>query len=158
KSTMFASGVLIGFWRLHHAQKRDWPAESAALDGYAGLRHLVIVPTCGESEDIVADTLHYLSQQDVPLDRVSVLLAFEERDAMAPARAQRLTARFASLFEHFVVTFHPDLEGEVKGKSSNLTWAAKRFEAEIIQAGLIDPRQLIVTVCDADSRLHRHYL
>src|SRR5258708_37899064 len=48
KSLGFASGVLIGFWRLHKAQLRDWIADSVDLPGYAALRHLVIVPTCGE--------------------------------------------------------------------------------------------------------------
>src|SRR5207244_7886117 len=79
KSLVFASVVLIGFWRLHNAQQRDWIAESLALTGFEKLHHLVIVPTFGESEEIVADTLHYLALQDVALERVSVVLAFEER-------------------------------------------------------------------------------
>src|SRR5207248_4324260 len=118
----------------------------------------VIVPTCGESEEIVADTLHCLTQQDVPLERVTVVLAFEERDPIAPARAQRLSARFAPLFQHFLVTFHPDLPGEVRGKSANLTWAAQRVEADLIKTGRLDPEHLVLTVVDADSRLHRRYL
>src|SRR5205807_6670837 len=40
KSFGFASGVLIGFWRMHVAQKRDWLTESAALPGYDELHHL----------------------------------------------------------------------------------------------------------------------
>ncbi len=158
KSLSFASGVLIGFWRLRQAQKRDWVADAARLPGYDQLRHMVILPTCGESEEIVADTLHYLTQQDVPLDRISVVLAFEERDPIAPARAQRLAARFAPLFQHFLITFHPVLPGEVRGKSSNLTWAAQRVEAELLQTGRLDREHLILTVVDADSRLHRRYL
>src|SRR6202011_2710513 len=158
KSLGFASGVLIGFWKMHHAQQRDWVADSVNLPGYDQLRHLVIVPTCGESEEIVADTLHCLTLQDVPLDRISVALLFEEGVPIAPARAQRLSARFAPLFQHFLITFHPDWPGEVRGKSSNLTWAAKRVEAELIDSGRLAPEHLIVTVCDADSRLHRRYL
>jgi hypothetical protein len=158
KSISFASGVMIGFWRLHRAQQRDWIADSVNLDGFDQLRHLVMVPTCGENEEIVADTLHCLTQQDVPLDRVSVVLAFEERDPVAPARAKRLSARFAPLFQHFLITFHPDLQGEVRGKSSNLTWAARCVESELIATGRLDPEHLVVTVCDADSRLHRRYL
>src|SRR5438067_4948457 len=34
KSVGFASGVLIGFWRLHHAQQRDWLADAVRLAGY----------------------------------------------------------------------------------------------------------------------------
>ena len=158
KSLGFACGVIIGFWRLHHAQQRDWLADSARLPNYTDLHHLVIVPTYGESEEIVADTLHYLTLQDVPLERVSVVLAFEERDPLAPARADRLSARFASLFQNLLITFHPDLDGEVRGKSANLTWAAGRVQAELIETGLLDPEQLIVTVCDADSRLHHRFL
>ena len=107
KSLGFASGVVIGFWRLHQAQKRDWFGDSTQLPGYEQLRHIVMLPTCGESEEIVADTLHCLTLQDVPLDHISVVLAFEERDPIAPARAQRLSARFAPLFQHFLITFHP---------------------------------------------------
>src|ERR671937_383602 len=87
KSSSFAGGVIIGFWRMPQAQARDWLAAASRLSGFDDLRHLVIIPTCGESEEILADTLHYLSQQDVPLSRVSVVLACEERDQLGPARA-----------------------------------------------------------------------
>jgi hypothetical protein len=158
KSTNFAIGVAVGFWRLHTAQRRNWAAAAATQPGVEQLHHLVLVPTYGESDEIVADTLHCLSQQDFPLARISVVLAFEERDQLAPQRAERLVARFGSLFEHLLVTFHPDLPGEVKGKSANLTWAGRRVQEELIDSGKVDPRSLIVTVCDADSRLHRGYL
>src|SRR6516164_954390 len=158
KSLGFASGVVIGFWRLHHAQKRNWLADSASLPNHTELHHLVIVPTYGESEEIVADTLHYLTLQDMPLELVSVVLAFEERDPLAPARAARLSARFAPLFQNLLITFHPDQDGEVRGKSANLTWAAGRIQAELIDTGLLDSDRLIVTVCDADSRLHHRFL
>src|SRR5947209_11269347 len=67
KSLCFASGVLIGFWRMHRAQQRDWLADASRLPGGADVRHLVIVPTYGENEEILADTLHYVAQQSVPL-------------------------------------------------------------------------------------------
>src|SRR5205085_8806273 len=66
--------------------------------------------------------------------------------------------RFADCFGQWLVTLHPDLPGEVKGKSSNLAWAARRAEAELIARGRLDPQDLLVTVCDADSRLDPQYL
>src|SRR6266851_3199731 len=48
KSLSFASGVLIGFWRLHHTQQRDWSSAARGLPGYNQLRHLAMLPTCGE--------------------------------------------------------------------------------------------------------------
>src|SRR5437588_10332486 len=44
KSLCFAAGVLIGFYRMHRAQQRDWLAEARQLPGADDLRHLVIVP------------------------------------------------------------------------------------------------------------------
>src|SRR4051812_35962540 len=64
KSTSFAAGVGIGFWRLNKAQSREWLAAAETKPGFANVHHLVFVPTCGEGEEILADTLHYLSQQD----------------------------------------------------------------------------------------------
>ena len=77
---------------------------------------------------------------------------------MARTRTQRLSERFAPLFQNLLITFHPDMEGEVRGKSANLTWAARRVQAQLIETGLLDPKHLVVTVCDADSRLHHRYL
>lgn len=158
KSLSFAAGVIVGYVRLHRAQRHDWEAAASSLPGYAGLHHLIMLPTYREGDEILADTLQHLARQDVPLDRVAVVMAFEERDREAPQRAQVLQARFGNLFGHFIVTFHPDLPGEVKGKSSNLAWAARRVKEELIDSGTLDPRQLAITVCDADSRLHRRYL
>ena len=97
-------------------------------------------------------------RQTAPTGRIAVVLAFEERDTQAPERAARLTRRFAHYFGEWLVTMHPDLPGEVKGKSSNLAWAARRAQDELIATGRLDPRSLLITVCDADSRMDRQYL
>src|SRR5215207_5556712 len=158
RSAEFAVGLVMGISRLQVARRRDWLAAARTFDGHEQLRHLVLVPTYKESEEVLADTLTCLADQTVPGDRLSVVLAFEERDELAPERAARLQQRFEGLFGHLLVTFHPDLPGEVKGKSSNLAWAAQRVEDELIASGLLDPQRLLVTVCDADSRLDRQYL
>lgn len=158
RSVQFATCVVVGAWRLRAWQARDWAAEAGVLPGYDEIQHLVIIPTCGESEDILVDTLHHLALQTVPLDRVAVVLAFEERDRQAPLRARLLSQRFGSLFRELLVTFHPDVAGEVKGKSANLAWAARRAEEELIRRGRLAPDGLLISVLDADSRLHRGYL
>jgi hypothetical protein len=158
RSAEFAAGLLFGLRRLYVAQRRDWLAAGDRLTGFARLHHLAIVPTYGESDEILIETLDCLVKQTLPASRVAVVLAFEERDLQAPARAKRISQRFAHQFGEWLVTFHPDLDGEVKGKSSNLAWAARRVESELMATGRLDPRNLLVTVCDADSRLDRQYL
>jgi hypothetical protein len=154
----FAGGLLLGVWRVRVTRRRNWQAAAASHPGYDRLRHLVLIPTYRESEEILAETLAQLSTQTTPRSRISVVLAFEARDEAAPERARRLTDRFAPLFGDWLVTFHPDLPGEVTGKSSNLAWAARCVERELIQTGRLSADDLLVTVCDADSRLDRQYL
>jgi cellulose synthase/poly-beta-1,6-N-acetylglucosamine synthase-like glycosyltransferase len=158
RSCEFTAGLLIGLARLHLAQRRDWAAAGSQLPGYNRLHHLVIVPTYKENDEILSESLECLARQTAPHERITVVMAFEERDPQAPARAGRLTRRFARRFGHWLVTMHPDLPGEVKGKSSNLAWAARRIEDELINTRQLDPRNLLVTVCDADSRMDRQYL
>ena len=158
RSCEFSCGLLIGLARLHGSERRDWAGDGAQMPGYGRMHHLVLVPTYGESDDILTETLECLRRQTIPTDRISVVLAFEERDREAPARAERITERYARAFGHWLVTMHPDLPGEVKGKSSNLHWAARRVQDELIATGRLDARNLLVTVCDADSRMDRQYL
>jgi cellulose synthase/poly-beta-1,6-N-acetylglucosamine synthase-like glycosyltransferase len=158
RSCEFSAGLLIGLAQMHLAQRRDWAAAGAQLPNYQRMHHLVIVPTYKESDEILSETLACLARQTLPPDRIAVVMAFEQRDPHATARAARLSQRFARHFGHWLITIHPDLPGEVKGKSSNLAWAARRVEQELIATGLLDPRNLLVTVCDADSRTDPQYL
>jgi cellulose synthase/poly-beta-1,6-N-acetylglucosamine synthase-like glycosyltransferase len=158
RSLEFTSGLLLGLWGLSRARRKDWLALGSALPGFHRLHHLVVVPTYKESEQILAETLDCLARQTLPRERIAVVVAFEERDAAAPARARELTRHYADSFGDWLTTFHPDLPGEVKGKSSNVAWAARRVESELIHTGRLDSRNLLVTVCDADSRLDPQYL
>jgi cellulose synthase/poly-beta-1,6-N-acetylglucosamine synthase-like glycosyltransferase len=158
RSMEFALGLSLGLVRMHAAQRRDWLATAAGMPGFESLHHLVVVPTYNESEEILSETLDGLVRQTLPSERIAVVLAFEERDTHALARAARLSQRYAHRFGEWLVTLHPDLPGEVKGKSSNLAWAARRVVDELITTGRLEERRLLVTVCDADSRLDRQYL
>src|SRR5437868_8549089 len=104
RSCEFSGGLLIGLARLHGAQRRDWAADGARLPGYQGMHHLVIVPTYRESDEILVETLECITRQTAPAERISVVLAFEERDPQARARADRLSARFADRFGHLLIT------------------------------------------------------
>jgi hypothetical protein len=158
RSCEFSVGLLIGLARLHGSQRRDWAASGREVSGYARMHHLVIVPTYKEDDEILTETLECLRRQTALPEHISVVMAFEARDPHAADRAARLTQRFAHCFGHWLVTMHPDLAGEVKGKSSNLAWAARHVQEELIATGRLDARNLLVTVCDADSRMDRQYL
>jgi len=158
RSCEFSYGLLVGLARLYGSQRRDWAGDGARMAGYDRMHHLVIVPTYRESDAILIETIECIRRQTVVPERIAVVLAFEERDPEASERAERLSRRFADVFGNWLVTMHPDLPGEVKGKSSNLHWAARHVQDELIASGHLDARNLLVTVCDADSRMDRQYL
>src|SRR5438067_1575300 len=77
RSCEFALGLLIGLRRMHCAQRRDWLSRGDALPGFQQLRHVVIVPTYLESDEILIETLRCLAKQTLPRERIGVVLAFE---------------------------------------------------------------------------------
>ena len=158
KSGNMAVSALIGYRRLVAGQKADWLGDLQAVDGWQRMQHLVMVPTYREPPEVLEVMLDHLAAQDYPLQNVSVVLAFEDRDLGARERAARLVEQFEGVFRHVWVTYHPDREGEIRGKSSNLAYAARWAKQALVDEGGVDIDNVIVTICDADSRLHAKYL
>jgi len=157
RSASLAVGAALGYIRLRRSEKTDWIGRASALPGFERVQHLILIPTYQESDEVLRATLDHLVKQDFPKDRISVVLAFEARDAQAPARAARLLSAYRSSFQGLFALFHPPQAGEVPGKSSNLAWAGPRAQKLLERRG-IQGADVLVTVCDADSRLHARYL
>jgi hypothetical protein len=158
KSANMAVSALVGYRRLVAGQKADWLGAVQGVVGWDSTHHLVIIPTYREPPEVLEVMLDHLAAQDFPLRNVAVVLAFEERDLDARERAARLVAQFEGTFGHLWVTYHPDREGELRGKSSNLAYAARWAKTTLVDELGVDMERVIVTICDADSRLHRKYL
>ena len=83
------------------------------------------------------------------------------REALYPKRSAIVGAWYASDFEgvfgSIVAYYHPDIVGEVKGKSSNEAYAGKKFYKDFIKNGFIDIEYATVTTADADSMFDHQY-
>jgi GxxExxY protein len=115
--------------------KLDWleKLKSSALP-WRDIYHLIILPMYREPYEVVKESFESLSGANYPKDRFLVVLATEEAagDA-ARAVAERVRTEFGGKFFKFLVTEHPkNLPGEIPGKGSNETWAARRAKEEII--------------------------
>lgn len=157
RSTSLGIRVIVAYRRLRRTESFDWLAAASNLPEFERVHHLVIVPTYGESVDILRNTLRHLIDQDFPRDRMAVVLAFEARDAQAPHRARLLSQEFEGQFGHLWTTFHPQLPGEVAGKSSNEAWAARWAKERLIDEAGEDLGLTTVTTCDADSLFSPKY-
>lgn len=158
KTTNMAVSALIGYRRLVAGQKVDWLGQAQEIEGWRRIRHLVLIPTYKEPPEVLEVMLDHLAAQDFPRENVDVVLAFEERDLGARERATRLVDQFEGEFGHLWVTYHPDRPGELRGKSSNLAYAARWAKHALVDERGYDLRDIVVTVCDADSRLHPKFL
>jgi cellulose synthase/poly-beta-1,6-N-acetylglucosamine synthase-like glycosyltransferase len=141
--------------RLQAWLKVDWLACYRQLN--KPVQQIVIIPNYSERVEVLAATLERLAQCVYPREQLHVILAMEEREATAAAKAEILRARFAQRFGHCWATFHPLLAHEKASKGSNLTYAARQLSKFAHELGW-DTARVMVTTIDADTRLHPQYL
>jgi hypothetical protein len=89
---------------------------------------------------------------------VILVLAYEARGGPeAEARVRLLAADHRDDFGHVMAVRHEDRPGEFPGKGANITSAGRALAAHVAAAG-IDPRRVVVTTLDADTRPDPCYL
>ncbi len=157
RSTALGVRIIVAYRKLRQSEAFDWLGAASKLPDFERVHHLVIVPTYGESVDILRTNLSHLARQDFPRERMAVVLAFEARDREAERRARLLAQEFAGQFGYLWSTFHPQLPGEVAGKSSNEAWAARRAKEWLVDQAGVDAAWTTITTCDADSRFDPKY-
>lgn len=150
--------ALIGHFRLQASEKYDWLGDLKDFPGWKKVQHVILMPTYREPITILKRSLEGLRKQTVPLANLHVYVSFEEREGeKAKEKARELRKEFRGVFGTLVTTFHPDIEGEVKGKSANTSWAAKSAKKKLVDEEGGDISRMTVTSADADSILHHNY-
>jgi len=81
----------------------------------------------------------------------------EDREIEARERAKKLIEEFGSKFGGIFATYHPDIAGEVKGKSSNEAFAGKAAYEKLVKTGEIDIDFATISSVDADSIFDKQY-
>lgn len=161
RSLVVAALSTASHFRIKAASNFDWLADIKQNfpERWDQIHHIIIIPTYKEPAYILERTLTSLTKQSYPVSNIHVMLSFEEREGPdARDKADQLTKKFGSSFGHLWTTFHPDIEEEVKGKSSNTSWGAKIAKHKLINEGGYIIEDTTITSEDADARLHEHYL
>mmetsp|Transcript_64132 Transcript_64132/g.187663 ORF Transcript_64132/g.187663 Transcript_64132/m.187663 type:complete len:809 (-) Transcript_64132:105-2531(-) len=119
--------------------------------------HWVVFPNYNEDIETISGSLETVGQSGIARTQICVLLAMEERDPEARAKALHVKAKFAGRFKELLATYHPqDLPNDPPGKASNMAWAFK-WLVNYVEDQRQDPAKVLITVADADSDLHRRY-
>lgn len=152
-----ATFYVIGVLRCRAWERKEF--QPSREDGVLqDVHHVVIIPNYKEPAELLQRTLNRLAEQDQASHRLTVVLAMEEKEAHARAKALALRREFAGRFAHILITVHPaDRPGEIAGKGANQAWAARQAKRRLVDQLGIPISHLTLTSCDADSLLHPRY-
>ncbi len=158
KAVILTIHLVMGYRRHKQAMAMHWLPKAKKEPAFDTLYHAVIIATYKEEISILRSTFDAIIHSDYPMKNLIVVLATEERDKeRAKANAKILEQEYGKDFAHFLVTMHPgDIEGEVKGKGGNITWAARQLQPKLDEWG-IAYENVVVTTLDADNRVDRQY-
>lgn len=145
-------------YRIRASARYDWLKDVKKQKDWEKVQHIIIVPTYKEPVDTLRRTLHHLSEQTFPTKQLHIMISFEDREGK-PARekAEQLRKEYSHVFGNLWTTFHPDIDGEVKGKSSNTSWGAKEAKKRLIDEQKFDIKYVTITSEDADAIFHKSY-
>lgn len=163
KSIRMSYHLIIGFIKYKKNIKIDWLKKCQQLSNekknWQNIYHLVILATYKEDLTTLSHSLAALTKSNYPLDKIIFVLAGEQGDQENVLKYSRLLQQeYGSELKKFITTIHPkNIPGEIAGKGSNISYAARQTLAAINQMK-IPYEDILVTSLDADNRVHREYL
>lgn len=143
-------------WHYENIRRlREYPAAVKQED----VIHAIIIATYNEAREILEPTIQSVIASDYEMEKVILVLAYEERGGPdVEKNAHALIEEYKSTFLHAMAVKHPDgIEGEVRGKGGNITFAGRELKRYLQDRG-VDPLNVIVTTLDSDNRPHKQYL
>jgi len=159
QSARIARGIFVSYRQMKKDTNRDWLSDCQKHPDFEKIQHLVIIPTYKEPLHTLERTLEGFKRQTFPKKRMHLVLAQEEREGEAGRqKMEALVKKFGSTFAHLWVTYHPDIPGEVKGKSSNMAWAGKWAKKKLVDELGYALEFIILSANDADSIFHPRHL
>lgn len=124
---------------------------------YKLISHFIIIPNYKEHLHKLKETIDELVKNDYPeKNNLYLVLAFEKREEEAVEKSQVITNSYKKYFKQIISCYHPLVANEEPGKASNQTFAAKIVDDYTID-NKIDRKNVLITICDADSKLPKNY-
>jgi hypothetical protein len=143
--------------RIKRSEAIDWLERAKTQEHYNRAHHILVIPNYKERVEKMRITLEALALQTLPHKKIHIVLGMEERETEGRERAEKLISEFGHTFGSVFATYHPDLPGEVKGKSSNEAFAGREAYKILIENGPLDLDYTTVTSVDADAIFDPQY-
>lgn len=130
--------------------------DSDILWNTKNIKHFIIIPFTNEPYELLTGTLDRLVNQTHDCKSFNIVLATEQVTPAGQGVAKRLVLEYAEKFDDIFMTVHPLLPGEVRGKSSNM-WYAATIAQKRINERKLDENLITFTSCDSDSQFPLNY-
>ncbi len=168
RTVYFFFHLRSSYRKMRVSERTDWIAALDALEparfslpvsSWKDLYHCVVLPAYQEPVELIQESLRALRNALYPKDRMIVALALEESvGSRAREIGELMEHEFRGVFAHFLVTYHPKgLSGEIAGKGSNETWAAKEVKSKIIDPLRIPYERVLFSAFDIDTVVFPKY-
>lgn len=157
KSFSLVITAYIASKKIRSSEKENWLEKARTLADFDKTRHILIIPNYQENIDKLRVTLSSLTKQTFSTKNIYIVLAMEEREKTAKEKAETLIKEFKHFYGDVFASYHPDLPGEVKGKSSNQAYGAHVAQNKLFKTNLIDIDYTTVSSVDADSIFDSQY-
>lgn len=143
--------------KIKKSEAENWLNLASQNKDWQKVKHIVIIPNYKENISKLRETLFALSKQTFNLKNIFIVLGMEEREEKSQEKAKILMQEFSNKFADILVTFHPDRKNEIRGKSSNESFAAQTVYKKLIKNKKIDLLFTTISSVDADSIFDKQY-
>ena len=157
KSFSLAINASISSKKIKSAEQENWLEKSRELSNFKKIKHVIIIPNYKESLSKLRETVKSVATQTLSAKQIFVVLGMEKRETDGVRKANTIIKEFKNTFGGIFATYHPDIDGEVKGKSSNESYASKKTYVKLVKTGIIDINFATVSSVDADSVFDKQY-
>jgi hypothetical protein len=150
---------LSSFFKMRKNLKTNWLEKLKEKEGWENIYHLVVLPFFKEEKEIIEASIKAIEGCVYPKEKIILVLGVEERAKEKGLKiAQELKSKYEKEFFKFLISLHPkDLPGEIAGKGSNVAFAIKLAEREIIEPLKIPKENVLVSNFDIDTRPYPDY-
>lgn len=147
----------MGSKRIREAESKNWLEIAKQNQDFDNVEHIVVLPNYQENVTKLKRLIGTIANQSFPTKKIHIVLAMEKREKDAKQKAQEIINEFNGVFGNVIATFHPDIIGEVKGKSSNEAYGGKYFYKNFVKNGKINMDFATITTADADAMFDPQY-
>ncbi len=162
KTVYLSFHLRAGYRRMKKQIAINWTRRLERLtakgENWQDIYHLIILPMYKEGMDVIKPTFEAIVNSTHPKEKMILVLAIEERAGQAAQKAaQEIEKKFGGRFFKFLITVHPqNIVGEMPGKGSNATWAARKAKDLVDNLG-IAYKNIVVSCFDIDTRVYPQY-